>query len=85
LQNKAYSPEEISSMVLSKMKEIAESYIGYDLKQAVPAYFNASKLLNTMMINGSFTHRGWRQVHLCGRYFMCKITLSSAGVSYACE
>jgi hypothetical protein len=42
-------------------------------------------LLNTMMINGSFTHRGWRQVHLCGRYFMSKIPLSSAGVSDACE
>jgi len=33
-------------MILSKMKEIAEAYIGYDVKQAVitvPAYFNDSQ------------------------------------------
>ena len=40
---KDFSPEEISSMILVKMKEIAEAYIGNDVKQAVitvPAYFN---------------------------------------------
>jgi len=40
---KMLSPEEISSMILVKMKEIAENYLGRDIKHAVitvPAYFN---------------------------------------------
>lgn len=40
---KTISPEEVSSMILVKMREIAENYLGRDVKHAVitvPAYFN---------------------------------------------
>merc|ERR1712046_524857 len=42
-EKKIFGAEEISSMVLTKMKEIAEAYVGNPIKRAVitvPAYFN---------------------------------------------
>lgn len=45
-EKKTFQPEEISSMILTKMKEVAESYIGETVTDAVitvPAYFNDSQ------------------------------------------
>jgi len=45
-ETKQFQPEQISSMILVKMKETAEAFLGKDVKNAVvtvPAYFNDSQ------------------------------------------
>lgn len=52
---KKFTPEEVSAMILGKMKEVAESYLGKKVTHAVvtvPAYFNVSNSAATTIQTG---------------------------------
>ena len=65
-QGKKYSPSQISAFILQKMKEIAENFLGEEVKQAVitvPAYFNDSQRQGDQGCRAGFRHEGLERLY----------------------
>ncbi|CAF0985544.1 unnamed protein product [Rotaria sordida] len=80
-ERKLFSPEEISSMVLTKMKETADAFLGTTIRQAVitvPAYFNDSQRQFDGLMFALFNNENSSAIAINGR----ELTLISPSMTY---
>jgi hypothetical protein len=88
-EEKMLTTEEISSMVLLKMKEVAQQYLGYPVNKVViivPAYFNNSQRRATKDVGKAFSGKDPTKVDRSGAYIVRQAAKSvvAAGLARRC-